>query len=264
MNAKSNKILSVSGIWTLLKGIIILAIGVLIINSLISHKLELTGIILIIVVFIGVTICAFGILMILWGIYRLLGYAKKDEIWIKKQEERKQKAIIIEENYKKAYNSNIKNYETLYGVKSTEIQIGFNGSKYDIKNYVLVYEDSSHIIIRDVVYKFSDIISCELTNNSSIIYNTVESQTKTSTGNMLGRAVVGGVLLGGAGAIIGGATANKKTITNEQIAETRNDFNIHLTVNSITNPNITIRTGEDEYLARDLVSLLSVIIERNK
>lgn len=49
-------------------------------------------------------------------------------------------------------------------------------------------------------------------------YNTYEtaSKTKTSTGSAIGRGLVGGALFGPAGAIIGGATAKKKTTSTTQ------------------------------------------------
>lgn len=43
----------------------------------------------------------------------------------------------------------------------------------------------------------------------------LKSDTKTKTGSAIGRGVVGGALLGPAGAIIGASTAKKKTITKE-------------------------------------------------
>lgn len=43
----------------------------------------------------------------------------------------------------------------------------------------------------------------------------LKSDTKTKTGSAIGRGVVGGALLGPAGAIIGASTAKKKTVTKE-------------------------------------------------
>lgn len=43
----------------------------------------------------------------------------------------------------------------------------------------------------------------------------LDSKTKTSTGSAIGRGIVGGALLGPAGAIIGAGTAKKKTTTKE-------------------------------------------------
>ena len=42
------------------------------------------------------------------------------------------------------------------------------------------------------------------------------SKTKTNTGSMVGRSIVGGALFGPVGAVLGGATAKKKTKTTTQ------------------------------------------------
>lgn len=69
------------------------------------------------------------------------------------------------------------------------------------------------------IYNFSDIIDYELLEDG-------ESITKGG----LGRAVAGGVLLGGLGAVVGGVTGGKKT---KGIC---NSLRIKITVNDINNP----------------------------
>ena len=128
---------------------------------------------------------------------------------------------------------------------------------------ILICEDSKIILINEEPYSFSDIINIELVDNEKQIFQKQSSTTKVSTGNMLGRAVVGGVLLGGVGAIIGGATAKKETIINAPEVHTTHDYNIYITVNSLSNPHITLSLGKNEQIAREITSFLSVIIERN-
>ena len=59
--------------------------------------------------------------------------------------------------------------------------------------------------------KQKEVSSCILLGN----VNQLSSKTKTSTGSAIGRGIVGGALLGPAGAIIGAGTAKKKTTTKE-------------------------------------------------
>jgi hypothetical protein len=128
---------------------------------------------------------------------------------------------------------------------------------------ILICEDSKIVLINEEPYSFSDIMNIELVDNEKQIFQKQSSTTKVSTGNMLGRAVVGGVLLGGVGAIIGGATAKKETIINAPEVHTTHDYNIYITVNSLSNPLITLSIGKNEQIAREISSFLAVIIERN-
>lgn len=233
-------------------GIIILFFGILMVSASGDSSFALL---------IGIWGCILGAIGTLAGIYRMMWGDKEDE---KMRQERETLKSVANEKEVEKYNSNVEEYERLYGTLTSSIRIVQYGSPNYTQKYILVYEDSSHIIIKDIVCKFSDIISYELVNNTTVIYSSTESSSKTSTKNMLGRAVVGGILLGGAGAIVGGATANRHTVTTEQSANTKNDFNIHLTINKISSPNLLIRAWDDENLARNLVALFSVIVERNK
>ena len=239
----------------LMLGIIILSFGASILSMSESRGIAL---------FSGIIVCLFSSIMVLGGLYRLISGDKEDELMRQEKEKKKQKALESEAKLIESYESSIKEYDLLYGILSAKFLISTYGSSNYTDKYIFIYEASSHIIIRDIVYKFSDIITCELTNNSQTIYSSVESHTRTNTASTLGRAVVGGVLLGGAGAIIGGATANKRTIVNKQLAKTTNNYSIHLTVNKITDPYLSIKIGENENLARNLYSLFSVITERSK
>lgn len=73
------------------------------------------------------------------------------------------------------------------------------------------------------IYNFSDIVDFELLEDG-------ESITKGG----LGRAVAGGVLLGGVGAVVGGITGGKKS---KSIC---NSLKIKITVNNISNPVVYI------------------------
>ena len=70
---------------------------------------------------------------------------------------------------------------------------------YDVKRKEICFfgsEDKAH------VYKQSQIIECEIDTDKV-------TSSKQSTSSTVGRAVVGGVLTGGVGAVIGGATGKR-------------------------------------------------------
>lgn len=85
--------------------------------------------------------------------------------------------------------------------------------EYDFDKFVLLKEESSQIILNEHLYTFKDILDFTVSDNQTVIHRGGDSTatTTTSTGSMLGRAVVGGVLTGGIGALVGAATARKDT-----------------------------------------------------
>lgn len=88
-------------------------------------------------------------------------------------------------------------------------------SYYDDGGIVLANVDEDKILIGKVTYKISHIEKCVTSFASSKTHTTyTEKQIiTTNTGSTIGRAVVGGVLAGGVGAVIGGSTAQKEVKT---------------------------------------------------
>lgn len=136
-----------------------------------------------------------------------------------------------------------------------------------LNNTIKIFEEKSVIIIQGKVFNFNDIISFKLTDDKNIIYQDSVSTSKTSTssGSMIGRAAVGGVLLGGVGAILGGATAKKNTttITTPYNSITYHNYKVHIIVNSISDPQIILEFDDNEEILNEFISVLSVIIKRN-
>lgn len=112
--------------------------------------------------------------------------------------------------------------------------------------------------VNSKVHDFNEIIEYELLEDG-------ESVTKGG----LGRAVVGGVLLGGVGAIVGGVTGRKKTnsiINSLKIKITLNNSSDPVTyVNLIKTPvkskSIIYKTANSE--AHEILSILKIITENN-
>lgn len=98
----------------------------------------------------------------------------------------------------------------------------------DNANNILVYEPLKKISIKGKIYDFS-----QITGYSVSVNPFAGATTRTSTGSMLGRAALGGVLFGGVGAIIGASSARKETEY-----ETRTFFTIY--TNSLSEPSIVL------------------------
>lgn len=121
---------------------------------------------------------------------------------------------------------------------------------------------------------FNKILGFTLQDDSKTIMTSdvasYTSTTKTSTGSMLGRAVVGGMLTGGLGAVAGAVTAKKKTITtpNQNQSKTttsiKHNYMCYVNVNDLANPIREILLGEDSQKVQTVANILNVIITRNK
>lgn len=148
----------------------------------------------------------------------------------------------------------------VYGVNRKTFNYGNR-----LKNIqVIVNEEKELVRICDKNYSFCDIIDFKITDNSKDIYTPAQYETKTNTGSMLGRAVVGGILTGGIGAIIGGATAKKETIqTKGEVHQTSHDYTIHICVNNINEPQLKIRFYSDSKSTEEFAGLLTYIINKN-
>ena len=137
---------------------------------------------------------------------------------------------------------------------------------------ILVFSQSKHVVIANKEYSFSDILDCIVNDDikEKETFQTFSGDSfatsKTNTGSMIGRTIAGGVLLGGAGAIIGGSTAKKDTIikhgteTSIHNKELEHNYTVTITVKDISNPVIYINVGNDTRLKDQIVSLMKVII----
>jgi len=76
---------------------------------------------------------------------------------------------------------------------------------------------------------------------------------------MLGRAAVGGLVFGVAGAVVGAATAKKETKTTN--TQTRpSSYFVNIGLKSIETPLLTLKFGRDKTKAEEVYALIQAII----
>ena len=179
-------------------------------------------------------------------IYQLVNSSEEEKI-------KKQKEIEDQERNK----NKLEELKSTFNAPITKV------INYDIQKYVFISEEKSLIMLNEHIYHFKEILDFTLSDNSVVVFTPTTSKTTTNTGSMLGRAIVGGVLTGGVGAVIGGATASQTTQTSEGTSHTKHDYTLVITVNNLSNPVENIHIGSSENYAREISSILSIIVSRN-
>ncbi len=140
--------------------------------------------------------------------------------------------------------------------------------EYNWDKYVIIDETAARIMLNENIYSFKDILDFSLSDNQTVVqhHTSGTAKTKTSTGSMIGRAVVGGVLTGGIGAVVGAATAKKTTDVSpgKTWSTTKHDYCINITINSLSTPNEILYFHSDDESANKVASILTVIVHRNE
>lgn len=112
-------------------------------------------------------------------------------------------------------------------------------------------------IFDDKVFKYDDIVSAELITRGG---NETVTTTKKQGG--ITRAIVGGAIAGGAGAIVGAATAGEKSTTRTVGYERAAAIKIY--TNDPLNPTFSRIVGDDTFLRKVYETLLAIIAQNQK
>ena len=184
------------------------------------------------------------------------------------EEEDKRYQLLYEEQQKKEMERKELRYKSLVE------KMAYPNKIISLPNekYIMVNEKTKQILIEKGIYSFHDILGYELFDNQSFIEQhgeqKITSTTKTNTQSMVGRAIVGGILMGGVGAIAGAATAKKNTdsaLSGGDVKKTViHNYSILVTVNNINQPLEKIYLYQDKCLTDEICAILSVILMRNK
>lgn len=180
----------------------------------------------------------------------------------KQEQEKERKAELAKQkeldmrDYKKWKSELIEKY----GQIDKEIALSENNKE----NAILAFSQVSRIWLVGNDLPMKAILSCNLSDSSKTIKGKTTIQTKTNTGNMAKRAVVGGVLLGGAGALTGGVTAKKDSMLIHEDDKVIHDYTVLVNIDSLSTPVIRLQCGTNGTLANDIIGLLNVVMNRNK
>ena len=132
----------------------------------------------------------------------------------------------------------------------------------DEMEIIHVHEGKKQVYLQGKMYNFKDFINVTFTDSPTIIKGKTTATTKSNTGSTVGRAVVGDVLAGPAGAIIGGTTGKKTTEFQHENDRVIHNYTVVVNINSISTPIVRINTGTDGKTTNEIVGLINVIIAR--
>ena len=192
-------------------------------------------------------------------------HAEKARIALEEANRRKEELRLIENEY----NSHLDTFISAYGTCTTDILLGDDLRM--IEDHLFIFENAQTLVLRGEPIPFVKILNYALNDDSKQItqnHTGYESVTTTSTGSMLGRAVVGGALLGGVGALAGATTAKKETTTTPTISSstsfTVHEYILYINIDDLRNPTREINLGSDTNKALNVANIFNVIIQRNK
>lgn len=182
------------------------------------------------------------------------------------------------QDLRKILNLVVKDYEIELGVPDKVINTIFNMEEivhgyYSLINQCRIYLKSKKLIFVTTdsisIIPFNKIIGYEVVNLKDLtvpLYTATTTTTTTSTGDVLKRAVIGGALAGGVGAVIGGATA-KSTSKQEpnffDYLKYQPNLELRINVDDILSPLLTIPFDKFNDNANEVASVLNVILKRN-
>lgn len=206
-------------------------------------------------------------ILIIFGIF-LFFIAKKGYKNIKKQEAEKKAKLKAEDEKraKKQKEIDIRHEEFKKQLidKFGPITRILSNNMYNddfIKNYdeIFVFEKPMKIIFGKKEYDFADILSCSMydENHKDIPPTQI---TRTNTGSMLGRAAVGGLTLGVAGAVVGAMTAKTESTSSTANSNNLASYVVKIGIKSIEKPTMILKYGSDKSKAEEVYALMQAVI----
>lgn len=193
--------------------------------------------------------------------------------YVKENMERKrfQEIQMLEENTK---SENLASLERQYGKRGYALD-GMSRDYPYPQFHFWVFEETKKVVIftpdfdNKKIYSFSDILryeyNCEEKETIIPASNETTYTTETSVKSLAGRAIVGAAIAGPLGAVIGGATAKRKTVGETKITPEKRIVNTFETIVLYTQKEgVEEEYPYDGYSISELKNALDKIIASNR
>ena len=203
-----------------------------------------------------ISLAIFFIWVVIKGYKREL--KMKRNICAKEEERRMKKQQVLDTDHKR-FVEGLTELTNKYGPITRKISYELYDNKF-IKQYIdiVIFEQAKKIMFGNIEYNFEDIHSCSLYDENKKDVPAIQV-TRTNTGSMLGRAAVGALTFGVAGAVVGAVTANKESI-NTSDTNYFGSYIVKVGVKSIEKPLITLQFGNDKSKAEEVYATMQAII----
>ena len=185
-----------------------------------------------------------------------------------REQQRLERETDVKNQKENEYNRGYEDLVSSYGPCAVDLVIGWDRLK--LADHLFVFEGSSTIVVQGEALPFAKILGCSLYDEPQTVENNETkyvSTTKTSTGNMIGRAIVGGILLGGVGALAGAITAKTETTTTPISSNSTSKVNHHyrllVNVDDFAQPTRLLKFGSDLALAQKVLGVFELVVKRN-
>lgn len=192
------------------------------------------------------------LIIIVW--YCINKQKRKEQINAElEKKERSKKQASLDTRYKVF----IDRLSEKYGALTRSVDISYYKEHLKLHEDILIFQQSKIIVFGQKEFKFDDILSCSMFDESEGTH--VSQVIKTETGSMFGRAAVGALTLGVAGAVVGAVTAKKES-TSKLNANYEGSYVVKIGIKSIEEPTITLRFGSNKSKAEEVYALMQAII----
>lgn len=131
---------------------------------------------------------------------------------------------------------------------------------FNINNELIVFDKAKKLWLCGHEVSIDDINSFAIDDESVVLKGQIKAVTSTNTGSLAGRSIAGTLIGGEAGAIIGGSTAKKETIFEQENDKVIHDYALFVNLCDLNNPMLLIKIGANKNKAMEINALMQAIM----
>lgn len=198
-----------------------------------------------------------GYIVMLWDAAR--AKREREKIAAKKKLEEKRRLELEEKEHKYNIAKNelfARNGEPCKTIVISESRFDL----FNINNELIVFDKAKKLWLCGHEVSIDDINSFAIDDESVVLKGQIKAVTSTNTGSLAGRSIAGALIGGEAGAIIGGSTAKKETIFEQENDKVIHDYALVVNLRDLNNPMLLIKIGANKNKAMEINALMQAIM----